>query len=206
MRVLLFSTRIIGMRRSSWVGTWGIWGFASVLGAGWISSAQAEVLSFAIEPIVGYERVQKVKPTAHTRNRMNYGARVRVGIPLVSLEAEGIRGQDEESYPDQDLTIKDMDDKIRLGIRSSLRMTSLLSLWVRGGGQAKRNTHEETTGGVTTQEVGQFVYKPYAGLGLSSRLGRNFELSGGITVVFNDFPRMAQNEYDTTLGFSVRLP
>ena len=39
-----------------------------------------------IEPVVGYERVQKVLPTPHTKDRLMYGLRVLMGVPLLSLE------------------------------------------------------------------------------------------------------------------------
>lgn len=156
----------------------------------------------SIEPIIGYERVQKLVPTAHTTSRLLYGARLTAGIPLVAAEAQYTRGNDTEEFPDQSLTIKDMDEKLKLGLRSSIRMTSLFSLQARGGGQAKRNTHE--VNGLAT--VNPITYQPYAGLGLQSRLGRNFVLEGGVTTVFNDFPHMSQNEYETTLGFSILFP
>ncbi|MCM2277944.1 MAG: hypothetical protein NDJ89_07685 [Oligoflexia bacterium] len=171
------------------------------------SSAQAaSTVSYAIEPIIGYDRVQKLAPTAHVKNRLIYGARARAGIPLVSLEAEFTRGQDTESYPEQDLSILDRDDKLKLGIVSSYRLSTLVRFNLRLGGQAKRSHHEETQAGVTTVTDTGPTYRPYAGVGLSSRLGRNFDLSGGVTVVFNDFPRMAANEYQTTLGFNVSFP
>ena len=169
-------------------------------------AAQAEVLAFNIEPIVGYERVQKLAPAAHTRDRLFYGARATVGVPLIAGEVEYIRGTDTETIAAQDLSLKDTDDRVKLGLRSSLRISTLLSLQLRGGGQAKRNTHEETQAGVTTKTIGQIVYKPYAGLSLSARLSSKIELSGGIVTVFNGFPNMSKNEYQTSLGFRVSFP
>ncbi|MEK6580297.1 MAG: hypothetical protein AABZ55_13815 [Bdellovibrionota bacterium] len=177
--------------------------------AGMVSAvqvAQAAEIKFAVEPVVGYERVQKLKPSLHFSNRLIYGVRARAGLPLASAEAEYTRGEDTESYPILSLTTKDTDDKLKLGIRSSFRLSGLFHLWGRGGVQGKRNRHEDTQSGVTTVTVGNFVYRPYAGIGLSAGLGHNLELDGGVTVIFNDFPRMQTNEYETTLGFSVRFP
>lgn len=176
------------------------------LGASPEVARASELLQLQIEPIIGYERVQKLVPTAHTKERMLYGARVTGGIPLVALEGEYTQGTDTESFPSDSLTVKDQDEKLKLGLRSQLRLTSLLSLTGRGGVQAKRNTHTETLSGVSTTTVNPITYKPYAGAALSSRLGGKFELTGGLTVVFNQFPDMSQNEYQATLGFSVRLP
>ncbi len=39
-----------------------------------------------IEPVIGYERVQKLVPTPHTSDRLVYGARAWLGFPLVAVE------------------------------------------------------------------------------------------------------------------------
>jgi hypothetical protein len=169
------------------------------------STANASLLEFGIEPIIGYERVQKLLPERHTRDRLFYGARVRLGVPLVSVEIEGTQGNDTEDFS-SGLSIKETSYRLSLGARSALKLTSLLQLVGRAGGQARQIITEETLNGVTTKTVGQIFYRPYAGVGLISSLGGSFFLSGGITVVFNDFPNMSQNDYQTYLGFIVRLP
>src|SRR5687767_3267052 len=83
-----------------------------------VSYAEAAPFGLGIEPIIGYERVQKVLPTQHTKDRLIYGARLTLGIPLLSAEAEFTRGTDTENFPSDDLTIKDTDDKLKLGLRS----------------------------------------------------------------------------------------
>ena len=187
-----------------------IYVLVALLSFGFVSArsahAVASPVTIGVEPIIGYERVQKFVPERHTKDRLTYGARVTAGIPLVSGEAEYTRGTDTEDFPAQALTTKDMDDKLKVGLRSSMNVSSLLSFQARAGGQAKRNTHEETASGVTTQTVGDITYRPYAGMGLSSKMIPGFELSGGVTVVFNKFPDMSQNEYQSTLGMRIRFP
>jgi hypothetical protein len=166
----------------------------------------ASPMEVAVEPIVGYERIQKFVPTAHSKDRLIYGARARAGHPLLSAEAEYTRGTDSESFPTQNLSTEDTDDKLKLGIRSSVGLARFFAIQLRAGGQAKRNTHSETVDGVTTTTVGNIVYSPYAGLGLSAQLARNLELSGSLTAVFNSFPDMSKNDYQTTLGLMVHFP
>jgi hypothetical protein len=170
------------------------------------TGAYSAPLEFGIEPIIGYERIQKIRPDRHARNRLFYGARVRLGIPLLSLEAELTQADDSEEIPAISTTIKDTDYRLKVGARSAFKLTSLLRLVARAGGQAAQNINETTVSGVTTRTVGSIVYKPYAGVGLISSLWQNFFLSGGITVVFNDFPNMDSNDYQSYLGFIVRLP
>lgn len=173
-----------------------------ILGA---SRADASGVRLDLEPIVGYERVQKLRPTEHTKDRLFYGARLSLGIPLLALESELTRSNDSEVFTN--LTTRDTTDKLKLGLRSTLRLGRLLSVTGRGGVQARKNKHEETSAGVTTITTDpKPTYKPYAGGGLRVSLSPKTAITGAVTVVFNEFPKMAKNEYQTSLGFSVSLP
>lgn len=163
-------------------------------------------ITYSFEPVIGFERVQKLAPTPHASNRLVYGVRGTAGIPLLSAEAELTRGQDSEYYPTLGRDIKDTDDKLKLGLRSGYALTQLLSVHGRAGGQAKRNTHEETSGGVTTKTSNGLEYDPYAGAGMRFALGSNVSFSADVTVVFNDLKRLSQNDYQTTAGFQIRFP
>lgn len=164
----------------------------------------AELLS--IEPIIGYERSQKLVPTPHTKDRLIYGARATAGLRLLSLELEYTRGTDSEDFPSDGLASKDTDDRLKMGLVSSFGLGRLFRLHARGGVQASKNIHEETQAGVTTVTSNPIEYNPYAGAGLSAGLGRKLSISGSLTAVFREFPDMSKNEYQATLGFSIKLP
>src|SRR4051812_15642989 len=100
--------------------------------------SHAAGFSFGLEPLVGYERVQKIVPTQHTSDRLMYGGRAIFGVPLVSGELEYTRGMDTETFTSPSLTTKDTDDKVKAGLRSSIRLGSLFYLLARAGGQAKQ--------------------------------------------------------------------
>jgi hypothetical protein len=159
-----------------------------------------------LEPIFGYERVQKLVPTPHTKDRLIYGLRYSIGVPLLSAEAEYTRGMDQESFPTSNMDTKDTADRLKVGIRSRVRMGSFLSAFARAGGEAYRNIHEETVSGTTTRTEQPIQYSPYAGAGLNARLGKQFTLNAGLTVVFRNFPVMTQNDYQATAGFTVKFP
>lgn len=161
-----------------------------------------------IEPIIGYERVQKLVPTAHTRERLVYGARLTLGIPLVAAELEYTRGQDSESFTSPTLTVTDTTDKLKLGARSTIQLDRrTFSLVARAGVQARRNIHEEDNGVVSTRTEEAIEYDPYAGAGLRVRLGRRSKLHfvADFVVVFNDFNDLSKNEYLLSSGFSLRI-
>lgn len=170
------------------------------------SQAQAAKMPFklSVEPLVGYERVQKVLPERGTKDRMFYGARVVAGFLILAAEAEYIRGEDTEESGG--VTFKDTDDKAKLGLRSGLGLGRLFQLTGRGGVQAKKNRHEETEDGDTEVTVSKVTYDPYAGASLRMALSRNLAVVGDVTAVFGEFPDMSKNEYQTSLAFSIRLP
>lgn len=159
-----------------------------------------------MEPVFGYERVQKLQPEAQIKSRVFYGARIVAGLPHLSAEGELIRGTDSETYPSLNMTRSDTDDRLKLGLRSSYSMGKLMSAHARGGVQASRNVAEITQSGITTTERGEIKYHPYAGAGIRSAVASNVSLVGDVVVVFGDFPDMKKNDYQTSLGFSVSFP
>jgi hypothetical protein len=162
--------------------------------------------AFTVEPIIGFDRVQKFLPTPHTKNRLVYGARATAGILLISGEAEYTRGQDDESFPDQDLAIKESADKAKLGIRSGIGLGPIMTFNLRAGGQATKGSREETRAGVTSTFSQDLEIDPYAGAGLRGKLSNKLSASAEVVAVITDTSDLSKNEYQTTAGFSIHLP
>ena len=167
--------------------------------------AQRAGLPIKLEPIVGLERVQKWEPNHHTKTRLIYGARLLVGYSLLSLESEYTQGKDDESFAEQDLRIEEKSQRIKLGLRSSFRFATLLRFYLRAGAQASKSEVTRTESGVSETRDRATRVAPYAGTGFSLSLLRNISASGGITVIFTDYPRSGDKEYQSTLGFSVSI-
>jgi len=165
----------------------------------------AALVDVTLEPIAGYERVQKLVPNPHSRDRLVYGARLTAGVILFTGEAEYLRGSDTESFPTDDLTVLDAYEKARLGVRSGLKLGRLAAIFIRGGAQASRGREERTQAGVTITVDSPLRYDPYAGAGLRIGLSRRISLSAEVTAVLKNFPRMDDNEYLVTAGFAVHL-
>jgi hypothetical protein len=160
-----------------------------------------------IEPIVGYERIQKLIPTPHFTQRLVYGARATAGLPLISAEAEYLRGTDTEFYSSTNQSITDTADKAKLGLRSSVGLGSLLRATARAGVQATQNKHEEITAGVVTTSYTESIkYAPYAGAGLRLSLSSRIYLTAELVAVFTDTSHLENTEYQATAGFVVRFP
>lgn len=171
-----------------------------------LSNEAHAIIRYTVEPIIGYERIQKLVPTKHTKDRLIYGARVLFGIPLISGEGEYTRGTDTEEFSSPALTVKDTTDKAKLGLRSTVKLIGVVYAFARAGAQAKQNVHEETLAGVTTKTTEPVIVKPYAGAGLTAKLGRNFRFDADFTVVFADTQNWRDFEYQTTAGIAVEFP
>lgn len=190
----------------------GLWLFGALLSLGlapqaWGRGSSSE-FGLDIEPIIGYERVQKLVPTAHTKDRLVYGGRLTLGVPLFSIETEYTRGQDSESFTSPTLSTTDTTDKLKLGIRSSIRLDkNLFSFILRAGVQARRNIHEEDNGGGTVRTEEPIEYDPYAGAGLKVKLGQRAKIAffADFVVVFNELNDFSQNEYLISSGLSLRI-
>ena len=157
-----------------------------------------------IEPIVGYERVQKFSPTVHTADRLIYGARATYGLSLASLEAQVTQGNDTESFPLQDLEIKEEVINAMLGLKSSIRF-GVLSFFLRAGGHARKSKVSTTEAGVTTIEEPGINISPYAGTGLGINFSNMIKINAGVTAIFTGKPKGSDQEYQTTLGFAIKI-
>ncbi len=169
------------------------------------SSPALQDITYRIEPIFGYETVYRSTPKSHTVTRMFYGARVTAGIDIVSAELEYTQGNDTKDYDIAPEKIKTTDEKAKLGIRSTFRLTDLFNMSTRLGCQAKKTTQEVTNLGVTTTEEKPIEYSPYAGAAFGIQLGKAVRISIGTTVVFKDINDMEQNEYQNAVavGFGI---
>jgi hypothetical protein len=157
-----------------------------------------------ISPIVGLERIQKVSPVAKSKTRTVVGLNVLLGPPIFSAEAEVTRSEDSETLYEQDLTEKEESFAAKLGIRSSFNLM-LLNWYLRAGGQARQSKYTTTQNGMTSERTPAVYVAPYAGTGFSFNFMGNLFANGGITVIFSGRPKGSDREYQTTLGFGVRI-
>lgn len=161
--------------------------------------------NLTVEPIVGYERVQKIEPTARTTNRFYYGVRASYGIPLLSAEAEITRAEETERFYEEDLKIEETSTTLMLGVRSNFNHQGMIGAYLRAGGHARKSEIEKTQDGVKTSDDPAVRLSPYAGTGLNIRLARYFSLNAGVTVIFTGEPKGSDKEYRTSLGFRINI-
>ena len=164
------------------------------------------MLRTTLEPIVGYERVEKLFPDAHSTNRMFYGGRFTLGSQVFALEAEYTQSKDEESFSATDTTTTSVADKAKVGLRGGFALGRLLRMNLRTGAQAEKSTEKMTVGSTTTTENFPITYDPYGGAGFKLMLTPKTSLTAEAVAVFKSFPSMSGNEYQTSAGFAISLP
>ena len=170
------------------------------------TTARAEALRIAIEPVVGYEQTQILLPTPHTTTRLTYGATATVGVLLISGEAQYLHGSSSETYPDLGLTQTHTTDRIRLGLRSGIRLGSLLTVFFRGGAEGSQERIDQTVGGVLTTSIYPLTIRPYAGVGARASLGGKIYATADVTAVIVSLSDLTQTQYTATAGFGISLP
>lgn len=167
---------------------------------------RVETANLTIGPVMGFERVQKLRPTPRTKTRFFYGLRALYGVPLLSAEAEVTRATDNEFFPLDDLRLNEESITAMLGVRSTYALQTWLNAFLRAGGHYRQTKIKSTQAGVTNEETLPRNLSPYAGTGVDIHLARFFSLNAGITAIFLSSSFKSEDiEYQTTLGFTIRF-
>lgn len=160
-----------------------------------------------VEPIIGYELTAVNTPTPHTRGMLIYGGRVTAGHKLISGEAEYTLGTTDESYVLLGENLKTSKQNARLGLRSSIMLTSWLDFIFRGGGQASKTKVDTTmiASGLTTTSAPNWEIHPYAGIGLQGNVAEAFSIGLDATYLFRSVTDWSQNDVQTSFSFKIHL-
>lgn len=169
------------------------------------TSVFAKESRFHWQPIVGLERVQKIEPAGETKDRFIYGLRMNYGMPILSAEFEITQGKDTENFADRDLTIKESTTSLMLGLRSSYQLANSLYFYLRGGAHGRRNERERIENNISTKTTPAVYLNPYAGTGLTISVMEMLSINAGVTVIFTGQPRGSEQEYQTSLGFTLKV-
>lgn len=176
-----------------------------------IMSAQAHTLpslgeiDVTTEPVVGYEWDHRKEPSPHVRGRVFYGVRLTAGYRFISLEAEYTRSNDEVFFPLLDLRIREIVDRLKLGIRIPYAWSSSFYTVLRLGGQASKTKTILIRKDSTLTQVGEPKVHPYVGVGLNYSLGRRVSLTADGVIVIENIHRLQESTYQATLGVSFSL-
>ncbi len=169
-----------------------------------VASAREQL---SITPILGLERVQKFQPTPHMKTRAIFGARAVFQLPISALEAEFTHAQDTSDDPVNNISYKDSEDKLRLGLRGSFDIGSFMSSYLRGGAQARKNEQTRTVNGTTTTKDTITKVQPYVGTGLELRIFTVFSLTADLLATYTptDHPDLKDYELQPSLGINFRF-
>lgn len=170
------------------------------------SSAPPELegITYTIEPIVGYELQRKTNPD-RSRLELTYGARVVAGYRILSAEAEYTLGNSDELFPDTGSRVEEKTTKIRLGLRSTYAIGSMLDWTLRGGAEDQKIHTKTTLSGVVTESDSPSRVYPYVGTELGIALGSALSLNAGVLATLKDLDDLKKTEFTTTLGLKIAL-
>lgn len=167
-----------------------------------VASMSTRSFSYSIEPIFGLQQVYRDTPTTHTTSRLFYGGRFVIGTDRISGELEYTKGDDTETYTSAPQKITYKDDLFKLGLRHTRGLGNLFFLTGRLGGQYDKRIKETTTNGTVAVE-NTATTSPYAGLQIGIRIGKNFSIALGSTVVFSDLSSPEKNDYQNTISIGI---
>ncbi len=166
-------------------------------------SIAASESKFVFEPLYGVETalIRFPEPGKYV-TRATYGARAVYGTNLLSGEAEITQAKSREDYPSQNMKVEDTSDRLSLGLRTTLPVSSFIGFFIRAGGRASQGKSVVTTNSVEETKDNPLRIDPYAGAGFQLAFGANLALNAGATMIRN-----SENKYDAqyTLGLSARF-
>lgn len=164
--------------------------------------------TLTISPVIGFERVQKFHPTPRMETRATYGASALYTFNIISFEAEYTTANDSHTESLTNVTYKDEEQKLSLGVRGSFRAGQFVNWYLRGGAQGRRNT-TTTTENATATVLKDTTSKvqPYVGTGVEFRLFSAISLSGDVVATYapTDDPNLSDIEYRPTVSFNVKF-
>lgn len=168
------------------------------------AAVDAKDITYSIEPIVGYELQKKENPT-RTKAELTYGARIVAGYKILSAEAEYTQGKSSEDFLTPVEHIEEKTEKIRVGLRSTYSIGSMLDWSLRGGAEAQKIHASRTLSGVTTESDSPSKVYPYVGTALSFALGSQLSVNAGVVATLKDLNDLKKTELTTTFGVKVAL-
>ena len=168
------------------------------------ASPRLEGVTYTVEPIVGYELQRKTNPD-RSRLELTYGARVVAGYRILSVEGEYTLGNSDEVFPDTGRRIEEKTTKIRLGLRSTYAIGSMLDWTLRGGAEDQKIQTKSTLSGVVTETGSPSKVYPYIGTELGIALGSALSLNAGVLATLKDLNDLKKTEFTTTLGLKIAL-
>ncbi len=179
-----------------------------LVGFGLLPSAKAATdlhgVTYTIEPIIGYELQKKENP-ARTKAELTYGARVIAGYKIISLEGEYTVGNSDENFFSPAEEIKEKTEKMRVGLRSTYALGSMLDWTLRGGAEAQKIHTTTIVSGTSTESNSPTYVYPYVGSELEIALGSTLSLNGGVVATLKDLKDLKKTEYTTTFGIKIAL-
>jgi hypothetical protein len=155
----------------------------------------ADEVHVLIEPVIGYQSLQRDYPIEHKEGMLTYGGRVVVGTYRLAGEFEMQYGSASETFaaPTAVATTSTL-LQARLGARTIVPLIQELHLVFRAGMQGFHYSNEVTIGTTTTTDSPAWQFKPYVGAGVILYMFKALSLS--VEEVY-----VVDTSWETAFGF-----
>ena len=156
-----------------------------------------------IEPIIGYQSLERTYPYDHNEGMLTYGARVVVGTYELAGEAEVQFGSSSESFNNPPVEIDTSFTMVRLGARKVFPVSEPVHVLTRLGmeGYHFSNTYNVVNPDLSTSSTSDspaWQFRPYVGAGLIFYLFRS--LSFSVEEVY-----VVDTSWETGFGFRLYI-
>ena len=154
---------------------------------------------FLLEPVLGYEFLQRSYPNTHTEGMFFYGARAVAGSQMIAGELLYTHGSASESFATPTLLTADSTrDLIRIGPRTLIPLDHWIKLLVRLGEQASHDSFTYTSSTGSYQDSPKWEFHPYVGGGLIFHFIPELSLDFEGTYILN-------GDFEAGIGFRVYI-
>lgn len=161
-------------------------------------SAPEDEFHLLLEPVIGYQIIERSYPYNHTTGMLLFGGRLVLGSQRLAGEFLYTHGSSSETFSNPQQTVETTRDAFRAGPRTIVPLEQWVSLIFRAGMQGYKDEFSIRSASGTVTSTSGWKYNPYTGVGLILRVfsGLTLDLSG--TYIFN-------GDIETSAGFRLYI-
>jgi hypothetical protein len=175
----------------------------AVLAPAQLANAQTETspaddVHVLIEPVIGYQSLQRTYPFDHKQGMLTYGLRVVVGTYRLAGEGEFQYGSATENFSNPTVTDNTSFIQARVGARTIVPVIEQLSLIFRLGMEGFHYSNEISNATTTITDSPAWKFEPYLGAGVNFFLFKSLSLSVEEVYVID-------TSWETSFGFRLYI-
>ena len=154
----------------------------------------AEDVHVLIEPVIGYQSLERTYPFAHNQGMLTYGVRLVIGTYRLAGEGEFQYGSATENFSNPTVSDETTFYQARVGARTIVPLIEELHLVFRGGLEGFHYSNAISNGTTTLTDSPAWKFEPYVGAGVILYMFKALSLS--VEEVY-----VVDTAWETSFGF-----